>query len=214
MSPSPVYHVRVSPSAAVSCTCPAFVWDRQRGQAKNTPPDQLPPSCKHCEALQAAGLLPVAFVQLLAERTTLLDKAEETVKHRDKEREAACRNADSLHSHIAHWKHSFEPSRGGPCSYKPPWTPRWPPSPGMPQPEGRSMTRRQPSAEEQDRRAILAAAGRLIGAGRGELVVIVIRGDVITIRPEPPPAAPGSFPADMGKYDRDILRALADRPLS
>ncbi len=57
-SPSPIYHVRVSPSTTVSCTCPAFVWDKQRGQAKSTPPDQPPPTCKHCESV--AGRRPAS----------------------------------------------------------------------------------------------------------------------------------------------------------
>ena len=41
-SPSPVYHVRLSPSAVLSCTCPAFVWDGQRGQAKAARPTSRP----------------------------------------------------------------------------------------------------------------------------------------------------------------------------
>ncbi len=100
-SPSPVYHVRLSPSAVLSCTCPAFVWDRQRGQAKGALPDQPAPTCKHCDALRAAGLLPLGLVQLLAARNRLLDQAEQTIKNRDLEREAAIRNADSLRASIA-----------------------------------------------------------------------------------------------------------------
>jgi hypothetical protein len=58
----PVYLVRLSACGAVNCSCPQW----QRGAEK----------CKHADALVAAGLLPVHLVQLIAERTKLLDEAE------------------------------------------------------------------------------------------------------------------------------------------
>ncbi|MGH7223809.1 MAG: hypothetical protein ACRELF_11310 [Gemmataceae bacterium] len=100
-TPSPVYLVRVTLSGAVVCNCPAFLWDVRKGEKPNAPPDQPAPTCKHCEALRAAGVLPVHFVEMIAERTKLLDAAEQSLANRDLEREAACRNADSLRSEIA-----------------------------------------------------------------------------------------------------------------
>ena len=172
-SPSPIYQVRLSPSAAVCCTCPAFVWDRQRGQEQSALARPAAPTCKHCEALQAAGLLPVAFVQRLAERTRLLDIAEER----------ALQLQTAFDDQIA--------SR-----------PRQ-----RPDTEGRSMSRRQQGDAEEARHALRVAVDRLAAVEAAEIIVLLMRGAVETIRPEPPPTEPGTLPADMGEYDRDILRA-------
>jgi hypothetical protein len=83
--PSPVYFVRLSPGAIVSCTCPDFC---RRSE------------CKHEAALTAAGVLPVRFIEMLWEHSKLLDRSEQSLKNRDLEREAACRNADSLRATI------------------------------------------------------------------------------------------------------------------
>ncbi|HEY7154845.1 MAG TPA: hypothetical protein VH575_12860 [Gemmataceae bacterium] len=99
--PEPIYHVRLTTRGEVSCTCPAFHWDREKGKSPNAPPHQPAPTCKHCDALRAAGLLPVALVELIQKRTRQLDRAERLLKNRDLEREAACRNADSLRATIA-----------------------------------------------------------------------------------------------------------------
>jgi hypothetical protein len=58
----PVYLVRLAADGAVNCSCPQW----QGGAEK----------CKHADALVAAGMLPVGLVQLIAERTRLLDQAE------------------------------------------------------------------------------------------------------------------------------------------
>jgi hypothetical protein len=59
------YHVMVAADAAINCTCPS--WNG-------------PEKCKHTEALIAAGLLPVALIQLLRSRSDLLDQAEAECK--------------------------------------------------------------------------------------------------------------------------------------
>jgi hypothetical protein len=63
--PGKTYAVMVAADGAVNCTCP------QWGKAE---------SCKHEQALTAAGLLPVRFVQLLAEREASLNKADAELK--------------------------------------------------------------------------------------------------------------------------------------
>jgi hypothetical protein len=64
VSPSPIYLVRVDRVGKAFCSCPAFA----RGG-----------KCKHADALVAAGLLPVALVELVASMSGLLDKAEKLV---------------------------------------------------------------------------------------------------------------------------------------
>jgi hypothetical protein len=104
--PQPVYLVRVRATGAVHCTCPAYGWDERKAQSPNTPPQQPEPTCKHCEALAAAGTVTRNMLDVLKARTKLLDAAEDRIeqltKNRDIEREAACRNADSLRQTIAH----------------------------------------------------------------------------------------------------------------
>jgi hypothetical protein len=60
-SPSPAYLVGLTAEGKGRCTCPSF--------SERSP-------CKHVEALTTAGLLPVRFIQLLAERTAQLNRAE------------------------------------------------------------------------------------------------------------------------------------------
>jgi hypothetical protein len=74
-NPHPVYHVRLDTKGAVSCTCPVFVHTKK--------------PCKHSEAIVAAGLLPVALVQLLQARTSLLDTAEARVAEANRQAAAA-----------------------------------------------------------------------------------------------------------------------------
>jgi len=80
-NPSPVYLVRLSACGAVNCDCPQW---------------QMKETCKHADALTAAGLLPIGFVEQIRSLTGLLNIAEEKLGNRELEREAACRNADSL----------------------------------------------------------------------------------------------------------------------
>jgi len=103
--PQPVYLVRVRASGAVHCSCPAYGWDERKGQAANAPPDQPETSCKHIEALAAANAVTRNMLDVLKDRTKLLDAAElriqQLTKNREIEIQAACRNADSLRKTIA-----------------------------------------------------------------------------------------------------------------
>jgi hypothetical protein len=63
--------------------------------------------------------------------------------------------------------------------------------------------------EAQLRRALLAEARELLGPGAGPLVVIVARGEVVTVRAGD---GPGPVPEGTGRYDASLLRALTTRP--
>jgi hypothetical protein len=70
--------------------------------------------------------------------------------------------------------------------------------------------------EDEIRRTLIELAQLLFpGRDRGELAVLALRGEVLTIRPEPaPPAPPGQVPEGVSEYDAAILRALRDPPQS
>ncbi len=57
----PTYHVRLAADGIVNCSCPQ--WNKAE-------------TCKHADALVAAGLLPVRLVEVLAATRHLLDLAE------------------------------------------------------------------------------------------------------------------------------------------
>jgi len=103
--PQPVYLVRVRENGVMYCTCPAFLWEQRKGQEPAAPQPQPDAMCKHCEALAACGAVTRNMLDVLKARTKLLDAAEQRIeqltKNRDIEREAACRNADSLRRTIA-----------------------------------------------------------------------------------------------------------------
>lgn len=99
--PSPLYCVRVTLAGAVVCDCPSFGWDKRKGESPKAPPDQPPPTCKHCDSLRASGVLPSPLLNVLHARTMQLDLAERTVKNREVERENTLRNVDALQRTIA-----------------------------------------------------------------------------------------------------------------
>ncbi len=67
-NPSPVYTVVIESGGIVTCDCP------QHGIAS---------TCKHCEALVAAGIVPTALVADLREQKRLLDGVEHDFACRD-----------------------------------------------------------------------------------------------------------------------------------
>jgi hypothetical protein len=81
--PSPVYHVRLSPEAKVSCTCPIFVRSS---------------TCKHADAIVAAGLLPVRLMEMLINFRRLLDSAEERVAEANRQAAAALAETERIAS--------------------------------------------------------------------------------------------------------------------
>ncbi len=105
-SDRPVYLVRMRLDGSASCDCPASYWSQQKGDAA---------PCKHAAALLALGILPAQLLTMIQERTKQLDSAEERIRQlatsRDTEREAACRNADSLRSRIAQLESELHAAR-------------------------------------------------------------------------------------------------------
>ncbi|HWG41529.1 MAG TPA: hypothetical protein VN688_02000 [Gemmataceae bacterium] len=67
-NPAPIYLVRLAADGAVNCSCPQ--WQRSE-------------RCKHADALTAAGLLPIAFVENIRSLTGLLNIAEEKLAECD-----------------------------------------------------------------------------------------------------------------------------------
>jgi hypothetical protein len=63
------------------------------------------------------------------------------------------------------------------------------------------------------RRKLLDLASQLAGSGRGELSVLIVRGQLVTVRREPPVIRPGQV-AGLRPYDAAIVRALTDQPVS
>jgi hypothetical protein len=73
------------------------------------------------------------------------------------------------------------------------------------------MARHPRTENETALRRELLALGRLLSSGTGELVVIVARGDVVTVRQS---AGAVVVPEGTSTYDASILRALTTRPMT
>ena len=63
-------------------------------------------------------------------------------------------------------------------------------------------------------RRLVAAAAQLLDAAAEEITVIVARGVVEVLHPEPPPSPPAQLPDGISQYDTAIIRAITDRPMS
>jgi hypothetical protein len=63
-------------------------------------------------------------------------------------------------------------------------------------------------------RRLLDAAARLLDAPAEELTIIVARGQVEIVYPEPAPLPPGQLPEGLGAYDAAIIGALTSNPVT
>ncbi|MGH7223808.1 MAG: hypothetical protein ACRELF_11305 [Gemmataceae bacterium] len=73
------------------------------------------------------------------------------------------------------------------------------------------MARQQIQTDEQ---RLLSAAARLIGAGPGDLAVVIVRGQLLAFHEAPPAVESGQVPEGMGDYDAAIVRAVSDNAVS